>query len=273
VAPKRRFWFSRTFLIIVGSILALLLLTYGWGLQTVMSWKYRQEVKRFPVLALTPQALPSINPNSSEGMKLSDAGSEFEVPWNDLDTQKTKYVGKIAIFAFRSGRVVEFFPPGPKDKDLLATLEEDFRDKDGNLRALFGPEAMKSNYALQKTMLEVTPSKMKPWMGQREAVRTSMLLLIKAVSSVGGETGLFKLEQNGWHGFQFDDPARGPKRVTLELYDSQDRHAEIIFFSSQKSPECGFTQADINRVVVTLRPSDRPATQTAIPRKNIIAIK
>jgi hypothetical protein len=51
--------------------------------------------------------------------------------------------------------------------------------------------------------------------------------LIKGVSSVGGETGVFKVTAGGWNGFQFDDPAKNPKQVTFELYDAQDRHVEI----------------------------------------------
>jgi hypothetical protein len=61
---------------------------------------------------------------------------------------------------------------------------------------------------------------MRPWVSRRDAERTSFLLLIKGVSSVGGETGIFKVRAGGWGGFQFDEPARNPKKVTLEL-----RHA------------------------------------------------
>lgn len=273
MGQKRRLWFSRTFLIVVGSIFATLLLAYGWGVQIGMSWKFRQEAKRFPVLALTPRALPAVSPNSSEGMKLSDAGFGFELPWNDLDLQKTRYAGKIATFVFRSGRVVSFFPPGPPEGDLLAMAEKSFGDKEGTLRRLFGADAVRSNYSFQKTLLESTPATLKPWMNQREAIRESFLLLLKVTSAVGGDTGLFNVEASDWKGFQFDDPGKQPKKVTLELYDSQDRHAEIIFYSSQKSPGGGITQAEINRVVKTLRPVDQPAAQTAIPNENTVAAK
>jgi len=70
---------------------------------------------------------------------------------------------------------------------------------------------------------------MKPWMSRREAVRTSMLLTSKAISSIGGDTGLFSVQANDWKGFQFGDPAKRPKTITLQLYDSGDRHIEITF--------------------------------------------
>jgi hypothetical protein len=271
VGEKRRFWFSRTFLIVVGSILGLLLLAYGWGLQIWSSWRFRQEAKQFPVLNMTPQPLPWVDANRADGMRVADAGFTFEVPWTDSDTQKTKYVGKIAIFVFRSGKVVEFFPPGPPDGDLIGTAEKSFADKDGNLRKLFGAASVKSNYAFQKTLLETTPAMVTPWMSQRESIRDGFVLLLKAVSSVGGDTGLFKVEGRGWKGFQFDDPGKKPKKITLELYDTQDRHAEVIFYNSAKAGEASISQADINRVLTTLRPTNQLTSSVTGPAQNTVA--
>jgi hypothetical protein len=272
MTKRRRFWLSRTFLIVVGSIFALLILAYGWGFQTLLSWKLRHEAKRFPVLALTPQVLPVVQPNSAAGTKLTDAGFDFEVPWNDLDPGRTKFVGKFGVFVFRAGRVISFFPPGPAQGELLGTAEKSFDDKNGNLKQLFGPDSVKSNYIFHKTLLESTPATMRPWMSKRDAVRTSFLLLIKGVSSVGGETGIFQVAAGGWRGFQFDDPSRRPKKVTLELYDAQDRHIEIIF-SLATNPEASITQADVNRVLQTLRPTDQLTSPAAIPREDTIATK
>lgn len=110
-------------------------------------------------------------------------------------------------------------------------------------------------------------------MSQREAIRQTFLLLLKAMSSVGGDTGLFEIEANGWKGFQFDDPEKLPKRIALELYDSQDRHVEIILFRAQNTPKAGITQADINRVVETLRAVDQPTAQTAVSRGDTVVAK
>jgi hypothetical protein len=268
MGKKRRFWFSRTFLIIVGSIFALLILVYGWGFQTLLSWKLRHEAKCLPVLAFTPQPLPVVSSNDAVGTKLSNAGYWFEVPWDDLNPERTKFVGKFGVFVFRSGRVISFFPPGPPEGELLATAEKSFGDKDGTLRQMFGAESVESNYAFEKTLLESTPTAMRPWMSKRDAVRTSFLLLIKGVSSVGGETGIFKVTAGGWNGFQLGDPAKSPKKVTLELYDAQDRHIEIIF-GLPTNPEGHITQADINRVLETLKPSDPLATQARAQEKTI----
>ena len=134
---------------------------------------------------------------------------------------------------------------------MLFAAEESFGDKKGNLRQLFGSDVTRTDYIFRRTMLEMTPSQMKPWTSQRDAIRGSFLLLLKGISAVGGETGIFSVSANGWKGFQYDDPTKKPKRVTLELYDSQDRHVEIVF-SSGKSDDSAFSQEDINRVLLTL---------------------
>jgi hypothetical protein len=78
-------------------------------------------------------------------------------------------------------------------------------------------------------------------MNQREAYRVSMLPMIKGVASVGGETVLFNVEWPGWKGFQFDNPDKKPKSVTLELNDSNDQHVEIIFLPG-KQGDAGITR-------------------------------
>ncbi len=256
---NRKFRFSRLFLSIIGSIVFLLFAAYSWGLQTMVWWQYKGFSKSAPILKLTPQSLPDAAPNLVEGARLSHAGFEFEVPWSDLDSQKSKFVKNIAIYTFHSGRVLEFFGPSPNHEDLLSTAEESLGGKKGTLRTLFGEQATRSDYAFRRTLLERTPDELKPWMSQREAYRVSMLLMIKGISSVGGDTGLFNVEKQGWKGFQFDDPNKKPKSVTLELNDSKDQHIEIIFFAG-KQEDASITQSDVNRVLQTLTPASVNAT-------------
>lgn len=259
---KRKFWFSRLFLSVIGSIAFLLFAGYSWGLQTMVWWQYKGFSKSAPVLKLTPQRLPDAAPNLAEGTSLSHAGFEFEVPWSDLDSRKSKFVKNIAIYAFNSGRVLEFFGPSLDHEGLLFTAEKSFGDTNGTLRRLFGEEATKSDYAFRRTLLEHTPDELKPWMSQHEAYRLSMLLMLKGISSVGGDTGLFKIEKQGWKGFQFDDPTKKPKRVTLELNDSKDQHIEIIFIPG-KQESANITQSDVNRVLQTLEPVKANATNSS----------
>lgn len=257
--------FSSAFPIVAGTIVLLLVTGYLWGFQTMIWWEYRHGFeKKAPILNLTPRGLPNTSASSSEGMELSHAGVEFQVPWTDLDKEKSKIIGNAEIFMFRSGRVLTIFGPNSPREGLLLTIEKQMGDQDHhNLRKLFGPEATGTDYAFRKTLLEETPASLRPWMSQREAYRSSFLLMFKAISSVGGETGLFSVQANGWKGFQFDDPANTRRIVTLELYDSADRHIEIIFDRKQNSG-MDIMQADVNRVLETLKTLDSPLAPEAI---------
>lgn len=248
---QKKFRFSGLFLGIFGCVLSLLLAASSWGLQTIEWWQYKGYSKNAPILSLTPRNLPSAQVSAAKGMKVSHAGFAFEVPWTDLDDQKSKVVKNIAKFSFKSGRAIEFFGPSANQEDLLSTAEKSLGDKQGGLGRLFGEQATKSRYNFQKTVLEQTPGELKPWMNEGDAFRLSMLLMLKGSSSAGGGTGLFRAEKPGWKGFQFDDPRKQPNRVTLELYNSNDQHVEIIFLPG-KGEDAGITQADVNRVLQTL---------------------
>ena len=133
-----------------------------------------------------------------------------------------------------------FLDPSPNHEDLLSTMEKALGTTEGNLKKLLGAEATKTNYAFHRAILEETPGRISLFTPQRNAIRSSMLLVVKAISSVGGETGLFEVQSSGWRGFQFDDPSKRPKRITLELYDNQDQHIEIIF-SPGATEDAGLT--------------------------------
>jgi hypothetical protein len=260
----KRFFLSRAFLITIATIFGILAYAYLWGTQTVLAFTLRHQAKKLAILRETPGPLRPIPANSDRGMTLVHAGVAFEVPWEDLDLANCKYGGNIAIFKFRSGRMIDLFGPPNDHENLLSTLEKSTGTEKGDLKRLFGEEATKTSYAFQRAMLEETPDNISPFESQREAVRSSMLLMVKAISSVGGETGLFKLESKDWNGFQFDDPSKKPKRVTLELYDSLDRHVEIVFYSDD-TRSSQITQADINRTIQSLRSANESQT---IPLEN-----
>ena len=266
---KRSFFRSRTFLIVAGALVCLIGYGYFWGLQTVFAWKFRHEAKMTPILNETPVPLASLTANTGNGARLVHAGLAFEVPWQDFDLANSKFTGKMARFKFQSGRTILFFGPAKDHEDLLSTLEKSTGVSRDDAERLFGADATKTNYAFHRAMLEETPSHISPFTPQREAIRSSMLLMIKAIASVGGGTGLFEVQTRDWKGFQLDDPAKKPREVTLELYDAQDQHVEIIF-SPGKEESAGLTQADINRVSESLQVTDDPQT---IPLANAFASK
>jgi hypothetical protein len=261
---RPKFKLSRRFLIVIGCIAFLIFVAYMWGFQTVLAVELRYRARQVRIFNLTPKDLSSLEADTRPGTRLLPPGFRFEVPWKDFDKGKSKLYPHIAVFAFDSGHAIYFFGSSAGDTTLLAEVEKDFGDSKGALSMLFGPEATKSDYDFQRTFLWTTPSEIRPWTDRRQAVRISFLLLIKAISSVGGETGVFAIYGNGWKGFQFDDPAKGQRRVTLELYDPQGRHVEIIFALKHDSP-VRITQAAINRVLQTLHTDNHGAGILAQP--------
>src|SRR5579859_1887033 len=120
-----RAWFdrSRMFWAIVSTLILLLTVTGLFGLQTSAYFKLRSESKRFPVINLTPKPLESQSVNSSAGSVISYSGYTFEVPWADLNRERSRVVGAWDILAFDSGLVVVFCPPGPNHSDLMTGIQ------------------------------------------------------------------------------------------------------------------------------------------------------
>lgn len=251
-------WFrpSRSFLSILGGIALILFSAYMWGFQTAVYFMLHHEAKKTRILDYTPTQMQPVDPNPASGMALSHRGITLEVPWKDLNVDKSRVVGTWAIFAFDSGPIVTLCTPFKND--IRGAVEKEFGGPKA-IEAVFGPEAVRSDFAFHQAVLQESTTRMRPWMNRQEAVRSSMILLIKAISSVGGETGLYKVAANDWKGFQFDDPSKRPGRVTLELYDGDDRHVEVSV-AVRKDSKNPPTQADINRILVSLHRSDAADT-------------
>lgn len=245
----------------VGSALLIIVCTYLWGFQTVATFKFRQLAKKEPILRVTPRLLRQTEVNHTQGIKLSHRGYEFEVPWSDLETERNRDSEDIAAFVFRSGIGVSFFGPSRKYPELLS---------DPKIREAFGPvigrAAAQSNFAFLEARLEASPEQIKPWISRYKAIEISTLLSMKASTMLGGETGLFNIQQNGWRGFQLDDPAKKQK-VVLDLFDSRDQRVELIF-AVKKGAALTFTQADVNRVVQTLKVTDQGAASRVSSQDN-----
>jgi hypothetical protein len=212
-----------------------------------MAIKFRSMAKKSPILWMTPLPLETTEASRATGTKLSNDGYEFEVPWKDLETDKVVRRDNIAAFVFRSGIGITYF--GLRNNGGLISL---LQGRQAGLGRILGEDAVQSDYALQKATLDQTPGMLTPWISRRDAARISTLLNIKLIDEREAATGIFRLEINGWKGFQFGDPARKPNHVTLNLYDSQYQHVRIIF-ARAKDAQTEVTQLDINRVVQTLR--------------------
>jgi hypothetical protein len=127
---------------------------------------------------------------------------------------------------------------------------------------MYGQKALDSDYEFTRLMIEATPSQVNLTTPEKDAIRTSTLLTMKAIA-VPVDSGIFNVRTEGFKGFQYGDPAGHPKRIVVDLF-SDERSLEIIFSRKDKTP-LNVSQPEVNRVVMTLQKSsagsEKPASK------------
>ena len=241
---------SRGKRILLGLVAAFLVCgIYLWffGEQTYWTLSARYIGHKVPLVKIVPVDLRDSSIANSTGAELSYFGFDFQLPWNDFDEQKSKKYPKLEIVAFRSGLQMMIKDIAPKS--LINSLLEDGKVDPKQFKELYGENSLDSDFAFTRIMLDATPSQLNLVTPHKEGVRTSMLLIMKAIA-VPVDSGIFKVHTHDFQGFQYGDPAEHPKKIVVDLF-SDDRCLEIMFFRQGRSP-LDITQAEINRVVMTL---------------------
>lgn len=111
---------------------------------------------------------------------------------------------------------------------------------------------MRSGYDWMASELAATPDQIR-WWNRTNNVRLTVLLGMKSIEMTGNCTAIYKAENSELHGFQLGDPAIAPHRVTLDLFDVNNRRYELVA-SSRNADHPVVTQADINAIVASIRP-------------------
>jgi hypothetical protein len=188
--------------------------------------------------------------SQAPGTKLSYFGYEFEIPWTDIDEEKTKIVGgNKAIIAFRSGNVLSVWS-GPPHEFMNALLEEGKIDRD-NLRKIYGDQALESDYNFKRLILDTTPDKITLFSASQTAASQGVLLIVKGICIPGDpNSGIFAVQGKEFKGFQYGRPQSPPKQLSVELFP-ENGHLDILFGQKKNGPTV-ISQADINRVVQTI---------------------
>lgn len=226
--------------------------TFFWffGVQTLLALEARHIGRKSPVVNRVPIELPDLSVSQTTGKKLSYFGYEFEVPWDDVDESKSRIIGgNKAIIAFRSGNVLSVWSGSPREFVNLV-LSSGKMDSD-TFRQIYGDEALKSDYALHRIMLETTPAKITPFISKRKAVSGAMLLLMKAISAPrGADSAILAVTAADFHGFQYGRPQVPPVGFSVELF-GDNGSLDFIFGQKMNGPTV-ISQADINRILQTL---------------------
>jgi len=235
-------------------ILPLAIIAFVWffGVQCIVWWKVRQFEKSNPVLRVIPQPLRDTAPAKQPGLRLSVYGYEFEVPWGDIDKEKTRSGDFVTIYYFRSGPFLMFSNPEKARSAKEILLADDEKRKVA--MQIWGEKALGSNFALTKAMLETTPAQMSVFAPRPKVVGLGILLMLKMLPATGGETGIFAFDAPTLRGFQMGDPDKKPKSLSVRAFDMGDHQLEITF-GIQAGYAGQISQPEVNRVLQTTRPA------------------
>lgn len=214
----------------VGS-LAAVCAVYLWffGIQTFSMVEARRLARKQPLVTIIPTELTDLSISQTPGRKLSYFGYEFEIPWSDLDEEKTKVIEDSQTFAsalmvFRSGNVIAFWSSPPNQV---------------------------INYGIQRAILEATPDHFSLLTPKKEAIDERLLLTMKAaIIGSDAESGIYSVRTREFQGFQYGRPQNPPKRLRTELFGN-DRSLKILF-GQKPNGAVMISQADINRIVQSI---------------------
>ena len=241
--------------ILVGVAIALVLVIVGvyWVGPVSASFLIARKLPRNA--RLTPADLKDLSISRAPGLRASYMGYEFDLPWSDLDNAHTRLYPEEnpsrVVMPFHSGLVltVNAVPPGEWAKGLATT----FKVSPQTLQAALGPETMQSDYSFLNMLYEFTPERMNYWaISPRVHYREGFLLMIKSLALLPcADSGIFRIQNQRYKGFQQGDPAARNKEILVNLYSDEDS-IELSFRQGKYLKEGGVTQPEINRIVQSL---------------------
>lgn len=242
--------FRRPFLVRLVAFLVAIVLAAGvfvWFLGMPLEARYL--ARRVPVLKQTPVPVRDSAVTNSTGKRIAFCGSEFDVPWNDLDDSKTRAGGNSMILYFDSGLValLKCQPPREFVEGVLSSTK--FSPE--TFRRAFGDSAAESDYALTRLMLETTPGALTIRTPHRDEGRIMAMLVLKATATPPADSGMFSIHTEDFDGFQYQDPQARPDWVLMDLF-AADRGLEFQFFLKYHGASPRVSQPDLNRIIRTV---------------------
>ncbi|MBZ5652913.1 MAG: hypothetical protein LAO18_20785 [Acidobacteriia bacterium] len=212
--------------------------------------------RKAPAVArVVPTELKDQTVSQASGSRLSYFGYEFEVPWNDLDEAQTKLYPKDkptrVVLVFQSGlRLMITALPA---RELINGISGQLKTSPNDMDAIFGHEAMMSDYNFVKTLYEFTPDTMHHWsISSRTFGREATLLILKSLAPAKcAETGIFKVQNQRMKGFQQGNAETRENGVVVDLY-SDEGGLELIFAEKNYKSSAGVTQPEINRIIQSM---------------------
>jgi hypothetical protein len=246
---------KRIFLWASAFVIACVVYLWFFGIQTFFILQTRKIGHEIPIVKSVPVKLQDLSVSKVKGEKLSFMGAEFEVPWDDVDQEKSRIVGNWALINFRSGNsiILCVSPPG----SFITSISKNQAIDPRLFVAIYGPEVLRSDYVLHKAIFETTPSQVNLFTPTNRVAGLSSIILIKAIMPPTTDWAIYDIRSKDFRGFQLGDPERRPKKMCLELF-ADDVEFEINISQNTSGPTHGITQAEINRIIQTVHKAAHP---------------
>jgi hypothetical protein len=231
-------------------LVAIGMYVWGFGFATVAMIEAQYTGKQVPILKKVPVSLSDSSVTPSAGKRVVVCGYGFDVPWNDLNESKTKSNTTKNVMYFDSGLVMAVTCSPPKT--FVSTFLSEGKLTPDEFQQTFGNEALQSDYALTRLMLQTTPNKITLGTSHKDASATLAMLVVKAIATPAADSGMFFVHTDQFDGFQYENPALHPKHVLVDLF-SPDQSLEFAFLLNDQGASPKISQADINRIIHTVR--------------------
>ncbi len=216
----------------------------------------RWNARKTPELWHVPVPLPAVPAETSTGKTYTYFGYELESPWTELTLEK-KFSSQVILY-FSNGPFILIFDPAQIPNELSAIKERDL-NRGVTTTSVFGSGTLQSRYALLSKTLNVTPGDLRLTWSRQEMAENSVLLLIKDISVSRFKSHLYSFQTETVRGFQEGDP--GPTMpAVIEAFDEQDRKIEL-WVGAKRGATSVPSQADVSRIIYSLRPATTPRTK------------
>ena len=238
------------------SFVAVLLLLYFVGPRVFWVWQARKMVRDVPIAGAMPRDLPTFAANPSRGSLVAVSHYEFEVPWSDLDRARMKTIGAMSVVPFLSSTTLIVATPKWNDavsqtgKDAVANIVK-------CVRGVYGPAATQSDLAFWSAVYSTNPRDITFFTNPDRATLLGMILMAKAVAPPTDDPTIFRLHYGGFQGFQLGNPDHHLTTAQILVYDSNGGIEITISHRTQPEVMGEFSQADMNRIITTLRHTDK----------------
>ena len=244
-------------MVVVGVTLAVIAFGLYWAGPVALSiWTARKLPDR---ARLVPVNLKDPSISEAAGSRLSYFDHEFELPWSDIDGSRTHLDPNLnrVDLKLRSGlQVSATVLPG---KDVINGIASGVQLSpqlfDAFVTSEFGTDANRSDYEFLTRLYDFTPEKMNRWaLSPSTHYREAMLLTIKSMALLpwAADSGVFKVCNADYKGFQQGNPQTRPTGIVVSLY-SDDGGIEFVFNQKNYDYPAGVSQAEINRVIQSVR--------------------